>query len=183
VEGELIHPSGYYDYKVGLSNKHHLSRNFCNLMCRQQIATVEPELDQIGAITGLDISLFYRMLLYKTDPDEIDHYLSFAETEEERQKILQQIEDDKAALRGNLPRVSNLVNALLLTLAPIEDLPSRLDHGDRDTLNSPQYFADFTPNPGDGYIDNNFGQDLGNFKRFLEYARDQGLNTVYFSMG
>jgi len=42
-----------------------------------------------------------------------------------------------------------------------------------------KYFID----KGDGYLNNNFGQDLRNFKRFVEFAKKRGATTVYFRYG
>ena len=46
-----------------------------------------------------------------------------------------------------------------------------------------EYFSDFLLDKGDGYINNNFGQDLRNFRRFLEHAKRHGSTTVFFQYG
>jgi hypothetical protein len=51
----------YYDEKNDLSNKHSLSRTFCNFMSRPNVISGEPELDQIGKVTHVDISCIYDM--------------------------------------------------------------------------------------------------------------------------
>jgi hypothetical protein len=45
------------------------------------------------------------------------------------------------------------------------------------------YFSDFKIDKGDSYMGNNFGQDLRNFKRFLEFAKENGRTTVWFQYG
>jgi hypothetical protein len=45
------------------------------------------------------------------------------------------------------------------------------------------YFSEFQIDKGDGYIGNNFGRDLRNFKKFLEYAKEKGTTTVWFDYG
>jgi len=161
---------------------HSLSRRFCNLMCRRNVVEGEPELEQIGRLTGLDISPLYDMITDFTD-ESLEEQLSLADDDEERAQIVQRATADKARITGNLDIVATLIDQLLHQVPLLEDLPSRLtDHG-VDTLHSETYFADFTQNPGDGYIDNNFGQDLRNFRRFLAYAKENGSTTVYFSFG
>jgi hypothetical protein len=181
VEGEPHHPVDYSSMESA-GYMAPLSRLFCNLMFRRDVSAVESELDQIGAITGLDISPFYGMLAYTTDSNVID-LLSFAETDEEKQRVFQQIEDGKAAARGNLPQVLTLIDSLLVRLALIEDLPARLDHGGWDTLNSAYYFDPSGGTVDGNYPRHNFMQDLRDFKLFLEDMREKGLKTVYFSIG
>ncbi|MBO3272352.1 hypothetical protein [Hymenobacter defluvii] len=159
-----------------------LSRTFCNLMSRRAVVEGEPELEQIGRLTGVDITPLYDMENYPDD-NFLRGELEYAEDDKERKKILQRAEADKAQLDGNLEAVTALIDQLLTKLPQLEDLPSRLnDHG-YDTLRNKSYFADFTQNPGDGYIRNNFGQDLRNFRRFLTHAQEHGSTTVYFVYG
>jgi len=106
-----------------------------------------------------------------------------AETEEEKQAIRDNTKAAKEKLKGNIYKVIDTINLLLNKLSVIDNLPDLLNHGTRDTLNSKVYFANFSIDAGKGYIGNNFGQDLRNFKRFLEYAESQGAKTVYFVYG
>jgi len=168
--------------ELDLFDQHSLSRTFCNLMCRRNVVDGEPELDQIGRLTGVDITPLYNMENYPSD-EVLEMELEHAEDDEEREEILQRAEADKAQLDGNLEVVTSLIDQLLTKLPQLEDLPSRLnDHG-YDTLRDKSYFADFTQDPGDGYIRNNFGQDLRNFRRFLTHAQQQGSTTLYFMYG
>ena len=68
-------------------------------------------------------------------------------------------------------------------LGVINNLPALLLKTEFDVLNNEIYFSNFNDDPGDGYIGNNFGQDLRNFKRFILYARENGAKTVWFSYG
>ena len=84
---------------------------------------------------------------------------------------------------GNIDKVYATVSLLIEKLAVIDNLHQLLDPGDRDTLGYADYFTDFNVDKGEGYIDNNFGHDLRNFKRYLEFAKEQGATTVYFRYG
>jgi hypothetical protein len=52
---EAVRSDDYHDPANDYFNLHSLSRTFCNFMCRQNIVG-DPELDQIGRITNIDIS-------------------------------------------------------------------------------------------------------------------------------
>jgi len=163
---------------------HSLSRTFCNFMCRRSAIEGEPELNQIGRITGVDIAPIYAMETYGSDNNEdLEFFLEVAESEEERQKILNEARQNKEALTGNINIVIMTVNALIAQLSNISNLDTMLNHNGWDTLDYKDYFTDFSLDKGDGYIDNNFGQDLRNFSRFLHYAKSQGETTVYFIYG
>jgi hypothetical protein len=163
---------------------HGLSRTFCNLMNRQHAVGSEPELDQIGRIVAVDISPLYEMENYQEDDsEELEAFLHLAETEEERASLLEEAGQSRMKIQGNIERVLELVNTLIDRLSVIDNLPQMLDDGGHDTLNSREYFADFNVDKGDGYIGNNFGQDLRNFRRILEDARSRGATIVYFRYG
>lgn len=179
---EELHSADYYDEKNDYFNKHSLSRTFCDFMSRQHVASNEPELDQIGRITGIDITSFYDMENY-WDEDSAEHQLSFAKDEKEREEILIRIQADKDKLKGNINLVLTTINSLIQNLSQIDNLDKKLDDGGEDTLGYDFYFTDFNMDKGEGYIGNNFGQDLRNFKRFLEYAKERGTTTVWFNYG
>ncbi len=161
---------------------HRLSRTFCNLMCRPGVIDEEPELDQIGRITGVDVSPLYDMENYRAE-EELAEELEFAENEEERQRMLTRAAADNARLEGNLDSVRETITQLLAQLALLTDLPARLQPTAYDTLGREVYFAEFNLDRGDGYIRDSFRQDLGNFKNFLDYAKDRGSQTVFFRFG
>lgn len=172
----------YYNEDNDYYNKHSLSRTFCNFMCRQYVISQQPELDQIGKITGVDISPIYEMETYPEE-EGLEFNLETADTEDEKQKILKKAEEDKAKLQGNIDKVLITIKDLIQKLNAIDDLPSLLLPTDFDSLNNKEYFSDFKIDKGEGYIGNNFGHDLRNFERFLEYSKKRGTTTVWFNYG
>jgi len=181
---EKIFSSEYHNPANNYFNKHSLSRTFCNLMCRQNVINGEPELDQIGRITGVDITPIYKMETYGSDNnEELEFFLEVAESEEEKQKLLSEAIQRKEDLKGNIESIEFTIDALINKLQSIDKLPTLLnDHG-HDTLGYNKYFTDFNIDKGEGYIGNNFGQDLRNFQRFLAYAKSEGATTAYFNYG
>lgn len=179
---EQIHSGDYFDEQNDFFNKHSLSRTFCNFMSRQFVADGEPELDQIGKIANVDISPIYDMEKYWDDMSA-EHQLSFAESENEKVEIAKRIQADKDSLTGNIDKVHATISQLIEELSKINNLDQILDDSGESTLDYKYYFTDFNVDKGEGYIGNNFGQDLRNFKRFLEYAKSKGTTTVYFNYG
>ncbi|ANE51070.1 hypothetical protein [Flavisolibacter tropicus] len=179
---EVLTPDYYENKEIDSFYKHNLSRTFCNFMCKQDAVSGEPELDQIGRITSVDIVPLYDMNKYWV-PESIEHQLSFAETEEEKQQIFERINTDRARLETNLEIVLSTVSTLIEKISNIQNLPELLNDNGFDSLNNNYYFSDFNIDKGDGYIGNNFGQDLRNFKRFLEYVKSKGSTGVYFIYG
>ncbi|NRT17173.1 hypothetical protein HNP99_003552 [Flavobacterium sp. 28A] len=159
-------------------NKHSLSRTFCNFICRKEVIETEPELDQIGKIVAVDISAIYEMENY-VDIEELAEYIDEDESEDEIIKA----ELNNTKLEGNIKKFLNTVSELISKLNEIENLPKLLLNTEFDTLNNDVYFSSFTIDKGKGYIDNNFGQDLRNFKNFLEYCLKKETKTVWFVFG
>ena len=170
------------DYLKNFFHQHKLSRTFCNFMCRQHVVSHEPELDQIGKITGIDISPIYDMEKYM-DEDDLRFFLDGAKTEEEKQQILHDAAASQNKLKGNIDKVAYTINELSEKLNQIENLPELLIPSDFYSFPVEEYFSDFRVDKGDGYIGNNFGQDLRNFQRFLSYIKSQGAETVWFKYG
>lgn len=184
IDNIIFEDDSYHDPANDYFNKHSLSRTFCNFMCRQNLGYSEPELDQIGNITGIDISSIYQMETYQNDNDEgLQFQMEVAENDEARQQLLDEARKTRESLKGNVAIVLSTVNSLIDKLSAIDNLHTILDAGQQDTLQYDQYFTDFNVDKGEGYISNNFGQDLRNFKRFLEYAMQKGASTVYFVYG
>lgn len=179
---DQIFTPDYHDPQKDYFNKHSLSRTFCNFMCRKDVISDVPELDQIGHITKVDITPLYIMERY-WDEENIESQLTFAVTEEEKEHILQRIADDRRSIENNIDKVYRTITDLIDALSKIDNLPSQLTDNGWDSLENKNYFADFNIDKGQGYIGNNFGQDLRNFKRFLEYAKQHNAKTVYFSYG
>lgn len=174
-----IFPPDYYDV---YDRQHRLSRTFCNFMWRNALPTDNPELDQIGKITGVDISPLYEMNTYGSD-EELSFFLEVAETEAEKAQLIARANEAKEKLRGNIDRVLHTIVQLIAKLETIENLPALLDdHGD-NLLNNEEYFRDFNVNNEEGLSWDHFGIDLRNFRNFLEYAKSKGSKTVYFRYG
>lgn len=178
---ELV-ANDYYNVKNDHFNKHNLSRTFCNFMCRQNVVSHEPELNQIAKITKVDISPIYEMESYP-DEENIEFHLNTADSEAEKQSILKKAEEDKTKLQGNIDKVLLTITELIDKLSSVDHLPSLLLPTDFDSLGNQEYFSSFNIDKGEGYIGNNFGQDLRNFRRFLEYAKERGTTTVWFHYG
>lgn len=170
-----------YLEEVDYLNKHNLSRTFCDFINRGS-SYGEPELEQIGRITGVDISPINNML-NQLEEDDIKHKLSFTKNQAEKDTVLKQIQEVKNSIEGNIDLVLDTINALIFNLSQIEHINLKLNCGLKDTLNYDYYFTDFNIDNGEGYIGNNFGQDLRNFKKFLEFAKSNGRQTVWFSFG
>jgi hypothetical protein len=164
--------------------QHSLSRTFCNFTFRANSIENDgaTELEQIGRLTGVDISPLARMSEYPEE-EYLEFRLSVAESATEQQTLRARYEADKAAFTGNLPAVLATVHQLLERLALIDNLPSLFDAHDNDILGNDYYFTDFLVDKGQGYIGNNFGQDLRNLERFLRFAQSHGATTAWFSYG
>jgi hypothetical protein len=163
-------------------NQHSLSRTFCNLMSRKDVIEGETELDQISRLTNTDISVLYEMEQYWSE-DEVDFHLSFAENESKKQAVRDQIANNRKKLDGNIDRTLTTIETLIEKLSHFRNLSEKLDNHELDTLGYDYYFTDFNIDKGEGYIGNNFGQDLRNFRRFLEFAKANGANAVWFNYG
>jgi hypothetical protein len=179
---EQIRNANYYANHEMYSNRHNVSRTFCNFICRQHVVNGVPELDQIGEITGIDISPIYDLEKY-WDDESAEHQLSFAENEEERKQTLKRIEADRDSLKGNIDVIQMTVSSLIEKLSGINNLDKRLNDYGYDTLDYEQYFTDFNIDKSISYTRNNFGQDLRNFKNYLEFAKSKGSTTVWFNYG
>jgi len=79
--------------------------------------------------------------------------------------------------------VLTTLGSLIESLTKVGDLPATFAERDESPIDIASYFGDFSINKGDGYIGNNFGHDLRNLKRFLEYARSRGSQMVEFQYG
>lgn len=170
-----IHISGY-------SDKYNLSRRFCNFMSRQIASEGEPELDRIGRFTGVDITPFYEMELYP-DENNLQYDIEFAETEEEKQRIIKNAESNKELLKGNIDKVLSALHNLIEELNKVENLLAVIGSTEFDSPRNDEYFSDFQIDKELGFVNNNFGQDLRNFKRYLELSKGKGATTAWFSYG
>lgn len=166
-----------------LEENSNLSRTFCNFLCRRNVVEdCQPELDQLGRITGIDINFLYEMEEYSEDW-EIDEMLEFEEDENERIRRKNEILKQNQKISNNIDRVKSNLTELIKNLNEIPDLNTKLEQTSYDTLGIDKYFSEFKENLGDGYIGNNLGQDLRNLLRVIEFASINGSNTAYFNYG
>jgi hypothetical protein len=172
----------YYDENNDYFHKRHLSRTFCDLMCRKDIIDGEPELNQIGKLVDVDISCFYTMEKY-WDKWYVEEHLLHEKSESAKEEFLKRVKEDNERLLGNIVIVKSTVDSLIAMLSSFQNLEKEVDDSNNDTLGNQYYFSDFLTDKGDGYIENNFGQDLRNFQRFLNFAQSKGATTVWFDYG
>jgi len=135
-----IYSSDYHDEKFDHFHKHSLSRTFCNFMCRKDAVSGEPELDQIGRITSVDISPIYEMENYGHG-EELEFFLETAETEEQRQNIINLDKASKEKLKGNIEKVIVTVTKLIDNFSHIDNLPNLLNHHGWDSLKNKLSYA------------------------------------------
>ena len=183
IDEKKLFPKEYYQFGNTERRTHRLSRIFCNFMCRKESCPGIPELEQIGEITGVDVKPIYEM--ESNDGGDwgmdISTILSLFETEKEKEMYLAQMKQRDEKMQGNIDKVLKTIDALIDKLSQIDNLPQRLNHYGWDSIGYDEYFTEFNTDKGD--LHPNFGQDLRNFKRFLEYAKDKGATTVYLSYG
>ena len=127
-----------------------LSRTFCNFMSRRDVIDHEPELEQIGRITGISVSLLYDLNDYPDD-EWLETMLEYAEDDAEKEQILHKAGEDKKKLTGNIDRVLDLITTLIDKLSSIDNLPQLLLPTNFDTLPNSEYFLDFNKDKGDGW--------------------------------
>lgn len=183
-----IEPTKDYFYE------HSLSRTFCNVICRKNAFEWASELEKIGGIVGLDVQPLFDMEDYAEEHD-VQEQLSFMESEVERLNFQKRVDDGRKKSEGNIDKIINLISHLISSLSEIDNLNEQLKNEyKRQYLHGKElksimyyvdfgYFTDFNIDKGDGYMHNNFGQDLRNFKRFLEFAKENGRTTVWFFYG
>ncbi len=163
----------YFDDKDYFRNSHWVSRSFCIFMCRQNVIDGEPELDQVGKITGVDIEPLY----------EMERYISQDDAELIAELSGQTVDKVSQNEMTNVSKVITTVSMLIEKLSVIDNLPDLLNDNGYDTLGYKEYFGNFNAANNGSYVNNNFGQDLRNMNRFLEYAKSKGAGSVYFSYG
>jgi hypothetical protein len=161
-------------------NLHGLSRDFCNFILRKHNVDHETELEQLEQIAGIDLKCIHELDEYP-DEEYIEVLLEQAATEAEAQAILANVEANKAKLEGNIDKVLDTATRLIEALSANEDFYTKFIMS--DSSYESDYFTDFNKHKGSNYIDNNFGQDLRNFKRYLDYAKLKGATTAWFVFG
>ncbi len=161
-----------------LEENFNLSREFCNLMCRKNVIEKGiPELDQIAEITDCDLSFFYLMEEYVPEED-FDELFKFDEDEN-----VELSKNHNLLIENNLDAVILSLKSLIEKLNEISNLENKIDKTDYDTIGIEYYFSNFKIDKGEGYIGNNFGQDLRNFLKFAQFAKENSAKTIYFTYG
>jgi hypothetical protein len=181
---EEVYTGDYADPLYDGWEQHRLSRQFCNFMYGRYDVDYDQEFDQVSHITMINIGPLYAMEAYESHKSWLLNFrINMAKSEEQKRKIYEQDRLDKEMLTGNIDLVLSTINTLIAKLAALPDLSTLLNYNERKAALYEYYFTDFNIDKGDGYIGNNFGQDLRNFKRFLDFAKSRGTTTVYFSYG
>lgn len=161
-----------------IEDKVNLSREFCYLIGRKNvIESGIPELEQIAQLTNCDLSFLEKMENYMPEWELAD----LAEYEEK--PVIDTIKKTNLEAENNIDEVITGLKQLIDTLNGIENLEKNIHETDYDTIGIPYYFSDFKTNKGDGYIGNNFGQDLRNLLRFAEFAKSHAAKTLFFEFG
>jgi len=159
--------------------KFNLSRQFCYLQFRQDVVSHETEMRQIAKLTQVDILDIEKMSWYLRD-EEMENQLIFYNSKEEKENFKEKVKKTNEEVIGNLEKVKNIVNTLIYKLSQIDDLPDKLIKTNSDSMNNKRYFSKFNDNLGDGYIGNNFGQDLRNLLKLIKFAESLGEETIFF---
>lgn len=164
------------------SSKFNLSRTFGYLLCRKDVVSDEPELDQICRKLGIDVRPIHQMQEHCSDWIIEETLMSF-EFEMEKATFLKNIESMHAKLEGNIKAVSNIIDSLLGKLSQIERITDLLDPTYDDTVSRETYFQNFTNYSETSNVVNHFGQDIFNFKRFIDFAKSKNYKTVVLEFG
>jgi hypothetical protein len=136
-------------------SKMYLSRDFAELMARLNVSFGESELKQVERITEVDLSPLWKMAIYHDEKVDVPE--------------------------ANIGTVLTTVVRLIEKLNDIENLQVQIDPYD-DDIDIEYYFSDFLRQKSNGSEDNNFGQDLRNLVRLLEYALSKGATKVWFNI-
>lgn len=161
-----------------LEDQFQLSREFCNLLCRKNVIEKgESELEQIAKITGCDTTFLYSMESYtpEWELEELEEY--------EDEETIESMKSVNSNIENNIHDVHSKLSVLIAKLNEIDDLELLLKQTGDDTIGIKDYFSDFKSDKGDGYIGNNFGQDLRNFLKFVEFTKSNSSNTIFFQYG
>lgn len=164
------------------SIKMKLSRGFCQLMCKIGGLKGNSDFEQVAKLANVDINPILSMQKY-WDEESVNDSIARGKTDEDKKRIANGIKADNDRLSSNIDIVYKTLTHLEDRLSIIDNLEKKIDANGYDPIGIEYYFSDFNIDKGDGYIGNNFGRDLRNFKRFLEYAKSKGTSTVFFHYG
>lgn len=152
---KAVYSTEFYKNEEAYRSKMRLSRHFAELMARLNVSFGESELKQVEKIAAVDLTPLWQMATYRNEDEDVPN--------------------------GNINRVKDTVSHLIEKLNDVDDLQAKIEPYDND-IDFEYYFSNFSTNKISNSIDNNFGQDLRNFKRFLEYALSKGVTKVWFNI-
>lgn len=161
-----------------MEDTYQLSRTFCNLLNRRAVIdSGTPELDQIARISNSSVDFLYDMESYvpEWELEELEEY--------EDDETIAQIKQTNQRVENNLDAVITGLTSLIEALKTVENLEQKIADTSYDTLNIKTYFAQFNTDTGDGYIGNNFGQDLRNILHYATFVKAHGAKTLFFDFG
>ena len=176
----MMNKSDFFGSEDFNKDEYRLGRRFCFLICRKDHINHLPELDQIGVITGVDISPIHEMDNYYDDEDYIQQVLDDLDAQEEKDERLHNIRKHNRKIEGNIDKVTQTINQLIEKLEEIDDLPRLLLPTNKDTLGIEKYFGNEKIDIRGSCNQNNFKLDLKAFQKFLSFAKENGADTVWF---
>ena len=150
-----VYSTEFFKNEPEYRSKMHLSKDFAELMARLNVSFGMSELMQVESISEVKLSAIWDMATFHGEEgNTLDH---------------------------NINPVIETVDRLIEKLNTVENLQTKIEPYD-DDIDLEFYFSDFSRDIVNGTSDNNFGQDLRNFKRFLEYALSKGASKVWFNI-
>lgn len=155
-----------------------LSRTFCNFMSRKNVVEGEPDLDQIGRMFKVDISIFYGMESY-TPEWEMEEMLY---DEDNPERVKAEIIASNAKVAGNIDSLISTLLQLMPKLEKAKDISTEINDNGFGTIHDSYYKNLDTTEKGD-YIENNLMQDLRSILRASRLAKSKGAKTTFFAYG
>ena len=152
---KAVYSTEFYQNEKEYRSKMCLSRNFAELMARLNPSFGEAELKQVERVAGINLSSLWEMATYNNGEGNIPN--------------------------GNIGTVIKIVSKLVERLNAIENLQTKIEPYDNN-IGFDYYFSDFSNDKSNDLTDNNFGQDLRNLKRLLDYALSKGASKVWFDI-
>jgi len=152
---QVVYSTEFYKNVKEYRSKMRLSRDFAELMARLNVSFGESELKQVEKIAAVDLTPLWQMATYRNEDEDIPN--------------------------GNIKHVKEAVSHLIEKLKDVNDLQAKIEPYDND-IDFEYYFSNFSTDKSNDSLDNNFRQDLMNFKTFLEYALSKGATKVWFNI-
>lgn len=150
-----LYSTEFYKNEKEFCSKVRLSRDFAELIARLNVSFGDSELKQAEKIAAVDLTPIWQMATYRNVDEDVPN--------------------------RNINHVKDTVSHLIEKLNDVESLQTKIEPYDND-IDFEYYFSDFSTDKSNDSVDNNFGQDLRNFKSFLEYALSKGATKVWFNI-